>query len=150
VSQKGYYDVMRVVVDTNVLVEGLNRKGTCGRIVDAWAERLLVPCVSTTLALEYEAVLSRHGEEKTTRDRLRALQALLSRAEFVPVVFSYRPCSLDPSDDFVIDCAMNARAGLVTSNTRDFKSASAELGFVLWSPEQLAAELTERKDKWQG
>ncbi len=134
---------MRVVVDTNVLVEGLSRKGTCGRVIDAWVDRKFVPCVSTALAFEYEAVLLRHGSGETAGERSRALQALLARAEFVPVVFSYRPSSPDPSDDFVIDCVMNARAGLVTSNTRHFEQASAALGFSLWKPAGLLAELGE-------
>jgi putative PIN family toxin of toxin-antitoxin system len=142
-SYDGHSDVMRVVVDTNVLVEGLSRKGTCGRVVDAWVDRKFVPCVSTALAFEYEAVLRRHGSSEKVEDRCRAMQALLARAEFVPVVFSYRPSSPDPSDDFVIDCVMNARAGLVTSNIRHFERASAALGFALWKPTALLAELGE-------
>jgi predicted nucleic acid-binding protein len=134
---------MRVVVDTDVLVEGLSRKGTCGRVVDAWVARRFTPCVSTALAFEYEAVLRRHGRRETADDRARALQALLARAEFVPVVFGYRPASPDPGDDFIVDCVMNAGAALVTSNLRHFKDASTALGFHLWRPAELLDRLGE-------
>ncbi len=50
---------MRAVVDTNVLVEGLEKMGPCGQVIDLWVARQFVPCVSTALALEYEAVLTR-------------------------------------------------------------------------------------------
>jgi predicted nucleic acid-binding protein len=124
-------------VDTNVLFEGLSRKGECGRVVDLWADERLVPCVSTALALEYEEVLTRNQSETRKRQVRMALQALLRRAQFVPILFTYRPQSSDPDDDLVIDCTMNAGATLVTSNVRDFDAASKALGFPLMKPAEL-------------
>ena len=130
-------------MDTNVLVEGLSRKGACGRVVDLWVEGRFIPCVSTALALEYEAVLTR-GTSPRRRDRIRrALQALLQWAEFVPIVFTYRPQSTDPGDDFVIDCTMNANACIVTSNVRHFRQAAERLKFVLMTPAELVSALQE-------
>ena len=129
-----YNDVIRVVVDTNVLVEGLGRKGRCGHVIDLWAARRIAPCVSTALALEYEEVLTRQGSSELTKRKALALQALLTRAEFVPISFTYRPQSPDPGDDLVIDCVMNSGAGLITSNVRDFRQAAEKLGFSLWTP----------------
>ena len=147
-SYCSYDDIMRAVIDTNILVEGLNRKGPSGRVVDAWAAGRFIVCVSTAMALEYEAVLSRHGSVERTDKVLKALQALLSRAEFVPILFSYRPISPDPGDDMVIDCAMNAHAAIVTSNQKDFQEASKKLGFELFSPETFVDKLKEEKEKW--
>ncbi len=134
---------MRVVIDTNVLVEGLGRQGTCGAIVDAWVARRFRPCVTTALALEYEAVLLRGRSPERCEQVRRALQALLSRAAHVVVHLSYRPQSPDPGDDLVIDCAMNGRAAVVTSNRRDFESAARSLGFSLLSPTEFLARLQE-------
>jgi hypothetical protein len=39
--------------------------------------------------------------------------------------------SLDPGDEHVIDCAMNAQAPVVTLNTRDFRLAAQTLGIVI-------------------
>ncbi len=134
---------MRVVVDTNVLFEGLSRKGVCGRVVDLWVEGRFLPCVSTALALEYDAALTRNQVgDRQTRVRM-ALQALLLRAQFVPIFFTYRPQSPDPNDDMVIDCAMNARARVVTSNLRDFARAAENLGFELVTPAELVAVFLE-------
>ena len=134
---------MRVVVDTNVLFEGLTRKGPCGWVVDSWVNGRITACVSTALALEYEAVLTR-GKTRTQQEWARkAMQALLDRAEFVPITFSYRPQSPDRDDDFVIDCAVNASAAIVTSNVRDFRGAAERLGFDLMTPAALVSVLGE-------
>lgn len=53
--------MVRAVIDSNVLLEGITRKGEAGRVIDAWAGRGFVPCASTALALEYEAVLLRRS-----------------------------------------------------------------------------------------
>ena len=55
-----FTSVPRVVVDTNVLFEGLTKQGgAAGLIVDAWLTGWIVVCVSNALAYEYEDVLSR-------------------------------------------------------------------------------------------
>ena len=134
---------MRVVVDTNVLFEGLNRRGVCGRVVDAWVLGSITACVSTALALEYEAVVTRGRAPAQQATARRALQALLDRTEFVPITFSFRPQSPDPDDDLVIDCAVNAAAPIVASNVRHFRGAAERLGFDLMTPAELVFALGE-------
>lgn len=123
--------MLRAVVDTNILLEGLTRKKDPGRVVDAWAARRFLPCVSTALALEYEEVLiDKFGAAR--RDQvLGALQALLNRVEFTPILSRVRPLSPDPDDDFVIECAFNANALIVTHNLRDLAIANSALGIVV-------------------
>jgi len=48
---------LRVVLDTNVVFEGLTKQtGVCGLIIDAWRAGLLTVCVSN-------ALLNRHYRE---------------------------------------------------------------------------------------
>lgn len=50
----------RVVVDTNVVFEGVTKQGgACGLIVEAWSAGLFRPFISNALAYEYADVLSR-------------------------------------------------------------------------------------------
>jgi putative PIN family toxin of toxin-antitoxin system len=121
--------VIRAVVDTNILVSGLNRTGREGAVIDAWSEQEFQPCVSTALALEYQDVLARKFPVERRETAMKALQALLTRCEYVPIRYTYRPASPDPGDDFVVDCVLNSQALLVTANVRDFKGPGAELGF---------------------
>lgn len=125
----------RVVIDTNVVFEGLTKQGgASGLIIDAWVSGLIQVCVSNALMCEYEDVLSR----KLSLTRWQTLQPvvdlLLSQAEWTIIYYSWRPTSPDPGDDLVIDCAMNANALIVTSNVRDFQRAVKFFGLQVLTP----------------
>lgn len=125
----------RVVLDTNVVFEGLTKQGgACGLIIDVWKAGVMVPCVSNALAYEYADVLSRKLSKKRWQQVKPVLGTLLDQAELITIYYSWRPMSHDPGDEFVIDCAMNARAPVVTSNVRDFRIAQRELGLRVFSP----------------
>jgi predicted nucleic acid-binding protein len=134
--------VIRAVIDTNVLFEGLTHLGPAAGIIDAWVEQRFRPCVSTALALEYEDVLAKKLRATRGEAALMTLQALLARCEFVPIYYSYRPASPDPGDDFVVDCVLNSRSLLVTSNVRDFARASQQLGFPVLRPSEFLTTLS--------
>ncbi|WNN89304.1 PIN domain-containing protein [Gloeocapsopsis dulcis] len=52
--------LLRVVIDTNVVFEGLTKQGSAaGFVIDAWLAGLIQVHVSNALAHEYEDVLSR-------------------------------------------------------------------------------------------
>jgi len=93
---------MRVVVDTNVVFEGLTKQGSAaGLVVDAWLVGLLRVCVSNSLAYEYAGVLSRKLSEARWQRLKPVLGTLLARTQFVVVYYSWRPISPDPGDDHV-------------------------------------------------
>jgi predicted nucleic acid-binding protein len=134
----------RVVVDTNVVFEGLTQRGGApGLLIEAWLAGLIDVCVSDALAYEYVDVLSRKLSAHRW-ERLKAvLGSLLERARFVGIYFSWRPISPDPQDDHVVDCAMNAGAVVVTSNVRDFRRAERMLGLGVVTPEAAIRLLVE-------
>ncbi|MDY7079765.1 MAG: PIN domain-containing protein [Chloroflexota bacterium] len=133
---------MEAVIDTNVVFEGLTaRRGACGLIVDAWLAGLFQPCVSTALAYEYADVLGHKLSEASWLALKPVLERMLARTEFVPIYFSWRPTSPDAGDDFVIDCAMNAGAPVVTANVRDFRRARQSLGLAVMTPSEFVMRL---------
>ncbi len=132
----------RIVVDTNVVFEGLTKRGAAaGLIIDAWLAGLLDVYVSTALAYEYADVLSRKLSATRWRELRPVLGKLLGRAQYAAIYYSWRPASPDAGDDLVIDCAMNAGATVITSNLRDFRSAKESLGLQVMSPVQLVMKL---------
>ena len=138
---------MRAVIDTNVVFEGLTRKGGCAQVMDAWADRKFVPCVSTALALEYEAVLSRKLKPAKADLALTALQALLSRCEYAPIFFRWRPASPDPGDDMIVECVLNSQSVLVTKNLKDFRRAAREFRFAVLNPSEWMELIESRSQK---
>jgi predicted nucleic acid-binding protein len=139
--------MLRVVVDTNVVFEGLTQQGgAAGLIIDAWLAGLLDVCISNALAYEYEDVLSRKLSPERWRSIQPVLVKLLSCGQFTTIYFTYRPSSPDPGDDLVIDCAKNASAMVVTSNIRDFQRARQALGLQVITPAQLVVRLVSGED----
>ena len=135
---------LRVVIDTNIVFEGFTKQGgAAGLIIDSWFAGLFHACVSNSLVYEYADVLSRKLSEKRWQAIKPVLGKLLAEAEFIPIYYSWRPMSPDPGDEHVIDCVMNARAILVTSNVRDFQIARESLGLKILTPVQLLAKLAE-------
>ena len=132
-----------IVIDTNVLFEGLTKQGgAAGLIIDAWLAGLLEVCVSNALAYEYEDVLSRKISKPRWQKLQPVLGRLLSQSRFTIIYYSWRPASPDAGDDLVIDCAMNASATVITSNLRDFQNAKESLGLQVMTPSQLIIKLT--------
>jgi predicted nucleic acid-binding protein len=137
---------LRVVFDTNIVFEGLSKQqGACGLCIDAWFAGLMDVRVSDALVYEYAAVLS-HKLSSSRWERIGiALATLLNEATFTAIYFTWRPSSPDPGDDFVVDCAMNANAILVTLNLRDFRRAERELGLQVITPLELLKQLANRR-----
>ncbi len=134
--------LLPIVVNTNVLFEGLTKQGgASGLIIDAWLAGLIVVCVSNALVYEYEDVLSRKLSEVRWRKLRPVLGRLLSIVKYTNIYFSWRPTSPDAGDDLVIDCAMNTGAIVVTSNIRDFRSAKESLGLQVLTPVQFVSLL---------
>jgi predicted nucleic acid-binding protein len=135
---------MRVVINTNVLFEGLTRQGgATGLIVDAWLSGLLEVYVSNALAYEYIDVLSRKLSDSRWSKLQPVLGTLLKTAYFTPIYYSWRPISPDAGDDLVVDCAMNAGAIVITANLKDFRQAEESLGLQVMTPIELVIYLAK-------
>ena len=136
--------MLLAVIDTNVVFEGLTKQGgLAGVIIEAWLADRFQAYISNALAYEYTDVLSRKLSQHRWRQVQPVLGTLLKGAKFVDIHFSWRPVSPDPSDDHLIDCAMNANAIIVTSNIRDFRKANEMLGVTIMSPLEFVAELAK-------
>jgi predicted nucleic acid-binding protein len=132
----------RFVVDTNVVFEGLTKKGGAADfVVQAWLARLFRPYLSNALAYEYADVLSRKLSEQRWKTIQPVLGTMLARAEFVTIHYSWRPSSPDPGDEHIVDCVMNSGSILVTYNLRDFKPAQDALGLIIWTPVEFVTML---------
>lgn len=129
-------DKPRVVLDTNVVFEGLTRKnGASGLIIEAWKADFIDVFVSNALVYEYVDVLSRKLSPQKWGAARTALRTLLDRAHFTPIYYSWQPSSPDPGDALVVDCVMNANALLITHHVKDFRAAQQDLGIYLLRPE---------------
>lgn len=134
---------MRVVIDTNVVFEGLTKQGgASGLLIDSWLSDLLEVYVSNALAYEYVDVLFRKLSKSRWLELQPVLNILIDKAKYTTIYYSWRPTSPDPGDDLVIDCGMNAAAIIVTLNVKDFLRAKESLGLQIMSPTEFLIELS--------
>jgi putative PIN family toxin of toxin-antitoxin system len=135
--------VPRVVLDTSVIVAALRtRHGAANRVLRLVAERRLVPLATPPLFLEYEDVLGRpehrlvHGlTPEAIEEFLAELAALV---EPVDVHFRWRPQVRDPSDEMVLEAAINGQAdALVTYNIKHFMLPGERFGIPILRPVDL-------------
>lgn len=119
--------IQRVVIDTNILYAGLySSSGASYQLLRFIRAGQVIPCISVTLAMEYEAVLSARLEElELTKEQLSGfLGYFVAQAERIKIFYLWRPGLRDPGDDMVLETAVAARADyLVTHNIRDFTGA---------------------------
>jgi predicted nucleic acid-binding protein len=136
--------LMRVVIDTNVVFEGLTKQGGATELViDSWLASLFEVYISNALAYEYIDVLSRKLSKSRWIELQPILGTLFSKTRFTPIYYSWRPTSPDPGDDLVIDCGMNAGAIIITLNIKDFRRAQKSLSLQVITPAELIIKLAK-------
>lgn len=142
-------NVRRVVLDTSIIVAALRtRRGAANAVLRLVAKRRLVALATPPLFLEYEEVLKRpeqqlvHGLAADAVDRfLSELAALL---EPVEIHFRWRPQARDPSDEMVLEAAINGSAdALVTYNVADFRSAGERFGIPIVRPGDILGKVKQ-------
>jgi putative PIN family toxin of toxin-antitoxin system len=139
----------RIVIDTSVVVSALrSRLGASNRLLRLVALGRVRPLVTTSLFLEYEAVLKRPAQLLASRLRTtdvdRILAALAAAREPVEVRFRWRPQLADVADEMVLEAAVNGKAdALVTHNSRDFAAAAPRFGLLVLTPSELIRRIED-------
>ena len=134
---------MKVVLDTNVLVAALRSSAGASfallQQVGPYAPFQLA--LSVPLVLEYESVLRRRTG-LAPDDIEQVVDYLCSVGDPREIHFLWRPFLKDPSDEMVLEVAVEAGADvIVTHNVRDFKGVEKAFGVRILRPKQLLREL---------
>jgi putative PIN family toxin of toxin-antitoxin system len=137
----------RFVVDTDVMVTALRSiSGGSNAILRKVAQQEIRPLVSSSLLLEYEAVLKRpehrlvHGLSLENIDAF--LNAFASSCEAVEVSFRWRPQLSDANDEMILETAINGQAeAIITHNIRHFVKGAAKFGIPVLRPGDYLKEL---------
>lgn len=142
---------MKLVLDTDVLVAAIRSDSGASRqiLLAALAGRVEM-LVSTSLLVEYEAVMTRPkhlaASSLSAEDVGALLDAIAGSAKQVRMAFQWRPTLRDPDDDMVLETAINGSAeAIVTFNTKDFVDGASQFGIKLLRPGEVVRKLEELK-----
>lgn len=130
---------MRWVLDTNILVAGLrSRTGASNALLIGAFSRKFTWCCTVPLFYEYEDVLNRAVfllDTGLSRPQIAGfLEDIAATVRAIEVDFRWRPQLGDPGDEMVLEAAINAGAGIVTHNSRDFGPVPERFGLDLLTP----------------
>jgi putative PIN family toxin of toxin-antitoxin system len=132
--------VLRVVLDTDVMVAGLSSAtGASRRLLLAVLDGEVRMLLSTPLLVEYEAVLTRSAVLAMAGVSAEEVVAVLDELASLcaPVAFDYRwrPQARDPDDDLVLETAINGGAAVVASfNVADMQAGARRFGIAVERP----------------
>ena len=135
--------VLRIVLDTSVVVAGLRTQlGAGNAVLRLVAGKRLQVLATPPVFLEYEDVLKRpehqlaHGLTPGQVDEF--LSELAALVEPVEVHFQWRPQTRDPNDEMILEAAVNGNAdAVVTYNVADFAEAEERFGIAVMTPSEL-------------
>jgi putative PIN family toxin of toxin-antitoxin system len=110
--------IIRVVLDTNVLISALLFKGELSRSVGLWQKGKIVPVISKETFGELKTVLE-YPKFSLSRAEIESLieHEILPFFEVVNISKHVKGACRDPGDDKFISCALSAHAdGIVTGD----------------------------------
>lgn len=112
--------MMRVVLDTNILVKAVAGRSKSSFVLDALFRQQFTLCISTGILLEYDEILTRIYDKEVAELTLSALLALpnVVRTE---VYYNWRLITADADDDKMADCAFASNAHLIVTDDRHFR-----------------------------
>ena len=136
--------MLRIVLDTNIVISGLIWRGAPHQVVLALADDKLAAYTSYSMVSELTRKLlgSKLGRELIKRD-ISAQQLVMSYTALCEVVspaLLTQPICRDPDDDAVLACAKAANADLIVSGDQDLLVLEAFEGIQIVT----AAQALER------
>jgi putative PIN family toxin of toxin-antitoxin system len=115
--------VLRVVLDTNLVVSGALWLGVPGKVLDAALDGLIVSVTSEPILAELNRVLSRDKFEPKFRERGLTSRDIVSRFRLASELIDPLPISSvpvrDPKDVTLVECAVSGKVDYLVSGDKD-------------------------------
>ena len=126
--------IVRVILDTNVIVSGIFFSGPPFQILNAWRNRLLQLVISTDILAEYQRVAVILGEKYSTVDMNSILNLLTVNSEIVVAPPLTEFVSADPNDDMFIACALASKTKIIVSGDKHLLDIDGYQGIQVLKP----------------
>lgn len=113
--------MLRVVLDTNVLLKTVSRRSAYKAILDKLLAGAFELYVTTEILLEYEEKIAQIFDQEVAEIILGAL-TLSTYVHKIDANFQFLLIPNDADDNKFVDCAIAANAHYLVTNDRDFNA----------------------------
>jgi uncharacterized protein len=129
--------MMRVVLDTNVLVSAILLKGRLSRFQELWKNGTLSPLLSKETFQEFKTVLS-YPKFSLSKDEIKAIMEdeLLPYFEVIDIKEKIHGVCRDPNDDMFLSVAVNAQTPYVVTGDKDLLALRKYKSIKIVSPQE--------------
>jgi uncharacterized protein len=134
--------MMRVVLDTNVLVSAILLKGRLSRFRGLWKSGTLSPVLSKETFQEFKTVLS-YLKFSLSKNEIKAIieDEILPYFEVIDIKEKIDGVCRDPNDDMFLAVAFNAQAPYVVTGDKDLLALRKYKSIEIVSPQEYLALL---------
>ena len=145
--------MLRVVIDTNVLVSALlSKKGTPARVLDAWRERKFLVITSEEAILEVERVLEELASTEkyviSNEDIASILNLLRKDAILVPGQIDTKGAiPHNPDDEKFLSIALEGEANIIISGDKHLLDLTSYQEVTIQNARQLIDALKAETSK---
>lgn len=115
---------MKVVLDTNCLLQVIFPQAYHKEVWDAFLSRKYTLCFTNEMLLEYREIITRRFGDVQFAEDIVELLLMMPNTERISPYYRFNLIKIDPDDNKFVDCAITAGATYIVSNDRHF----AEVG----------------------
>jgi putative PIN family toxin of toxin-antitoxin system len=131
--------ILQVVIDTSVIVSAVrSNKGASYRVLTLLGDPRFQFNLSAPLVFEYEDAVRRIPATVRANDAAidELMDSICALGDHRTIYFLWRPTLTDPSDDFVLELAVESQSDcIITHNRRHFKGAE-KFGVAVVTPSE--------------
>ncbi|MDE1765066.1 MAG: putative toxin-antitoxin system toxin component, PIN family [Thaumarchaeota archaeon] len=113
--------MLRIVLDTNVLVSALIRNGKPRKLFQTGIDGKYKILISKETLDELSEVIQRPKFKMTGEDIIRIVSALMETCENVRVASNFEVISNDPDDNIIINTAHDGNVDYIVSGDKDIQ-----------------------------
>jgi len=136
--------MLRVVLDTNILVSGIGWPGFPGRLVDEWIDGRFTLVESPNLLGEFRRVIKDEKFAFLDQDDVdEFFRMLVGKAEVVEPASMVDIINEDPADNRVLECAVAGRADFIVSGDRHLLRLGSFAGVRIVTARQMVELLAK-------
>ncbi|MBI3032204.1 putative toxin-antitoxin system toxin component, PIN family [Candidatus Woesearchaeota archaeon] len=136
--------MIRIVVDTNILISSIFWNGDPYKIVQLCLDSELQIIISNEIIAETTRVLKRdfHLEETEIHD---ILECIKSYATICKNIITIEKISRDPLDDHIIACATASKSDIIVTRDQDLLVLKEYFNIKIVTPEQFLQDFHVQK-----